>query len=124
MNLRSRDGRLLGLSVGSLGSGTGGGADDVDVDLVALLVLDGGLIEVVEVAAQALLEDGGTTKGKRAVGASRPASSVLGTSLGGRAIELELAVGDNGTNALLGVSQDTILEGDLKRCGVALLPLL
>jgi hypothetical protein len=118
---RSADrGSLLGLSVGKLRS-SGTTHDHVDVDLVAL-VASGLVVEVVEVAAQALEEDSGATEGKRAVAASRPASGVDGTSLG-RAIELELVVGGNVTGALLGVGKDTVLEADLKGHGIVLLPL-
>jgi hypothetical protein len=127
INLRSRDGSLLGLSVRKLrsstsGAGTGNlGADNVDGDLVALVAF-ALRVEVVEVTAQALMEDGGAANGEGAVGASRPTSSVDGTSLG-RAIELELVVGGDVTSALLGVGEHTVLEGDLKLLGVVLLPL-
>jgi hypothetical protein len=91
------------------------------VDLVAL-VTSSLVVEVVKVAAQALVEDGGTAKSERTVAASRPASSVDGTSLG-RIVELELVVGGNVTSAVLGVHEDAVLEGDLKLGGVGLLPL-
>lgn len=121
MYLRSADsGGLLGLTVGKLGS-SGASLDNVDVDLVAL-VASGLVVEVVEVAAQALEEDGGVAEGEGTVAASGPASSVDGTSLSG-AVELELVVGGDVTSAVLGVGEDTILEGDLKLLGVVLLPL-
>ena len=91
------------------------------MDLVALLA-SGLVVEVVEVAAQALEEDSGAAEGKRAVAASRPAGGVDGASLS-RAVELELVVGGDVTGAVLGVGEDTILEGDLKLGGVGLLPL-
>lgn len=91
------------------------------MNLVAL-VASGLVVEVVEVAAQALEEDSGATEGERAVAASRPASGVDGTSLGG-AVELELVVGGNVTGAVLGVGEDTILKSDLELGGVGLLPL-
>lgn len=119
-DLRS-GGSLLGLSVGSLRSTRGSTLDNVDVDLVAL-VASGLVVEVVEVAAQALEEDSGVAEGKRAVAASRPASSVDGASLG-RAVELELVVGGDVAGAVLGVGENTVLEGDLKLPGVVLLPL-
>jgi hypothetical protein len=120
---RSADGgSLLGLSVGKLRSSSSGTLDDVNVDLVAL-VASGVVVEVVEVAAQALVEDGGATEGKGAVAASRPASSVDGASLR-RTVELELVVGRNVTSTVLGVGEDTILESDLKLHGVGLLPLV
>ncbi len=68
------------------------------------------VVQVVEVTRAALVEDGGGTDGQGAVLASGETSSVDGTSLGGRAVELELVVGDNGANAALAVGQDTILE--------------
>lgn len=119
-DLRS-GGSLLGLSVGSLRSTGGSTLDDVDVDLVAL-VASGLVVEVVEVAAQALEEDSGAAEGKRAVAASRPASSVDSASLG-RAVELELVVGGDVAGTVLGVGENTVLEGDLKLPGVVLLPL-
>jgi hypothetical protein len=126
-DLGDRGGSLLGLAVGELRSSVGGrgasaGTDDLDGDLVALLA--GRLVvQVVEVTAQALVENGLATKGKRAVGASGPTGSVDGTSLG-RAVELELVVGGDVTSALLGVKEYTVLEGDLKLHGVVLLALL
>ena len=69
------------------------------------------------------MESGLATKSKRAVGASGPASSVDGASLG-RAVELELVVGGDVTGAVLGVKEYTVLEGDLKLHGVVLLALL
>ena len=128
-NLRSADDRgLLGLSVGKLRGSSGGagasnlGTDDVDGNLVALVAL-GLAVQVVEVTAQALVEDGGAADGEGAVRASGPASSVDGTSLG-RAIELELVVGGDVTSALLRVGEHAVLEGDLKLLCVVLLPLL
>lgn len=124
---RSLNGSLLGLAVGKLRSSAGGGgragADDVDVDIVALLA--GGLVvvEVVEVAAQALVEDGRATEGKRAVAASGPASGVDCAGLG-RAVELELVVGSDVTGAVLGVGEDTVGEVDEELGGVILLSLL
>lgn len=91
------------------------------MNLVALLA-SGLVVKVVEVAAQALEEDSGVAEGEGAVAASRPASSVDGASLG-RAVELELVVGGDVTSAVLGVGENTILEGDLKLLGVGLLPL-
>jgi hypothetical protein len=126
-DLGDRGGSLLGLAVGELrssvrGRGASAGTDDLDGDLVALLA--GRLVvQVVEVTAQALVENGLATKGKRAVGASGPTGSVDGTSLG-RAVELELVVGGDVTSALLGVKEYTVLEGDLKLHGVVLLALL
>lgn len=127
----SRDGGLLGLAVRKLRSSAGGrgraAADNVDGDVAALVAL-GLVVEVVEVAlaggvaSQALVEDGLATKSERAVGASRPASGVDGASLS-RAVKLELVVGGDVTGAVLGVGEDTVLEGDAELVGLSLLPL-
>ena len=91
------------------------GTDDVDVDWGALsrLVV---VVQVVEGTAQALVEDGGVTKGESAVGASGETGSELGTSLR-RTVKLELVVGGNVTSASLGVSQNTVGHGDLESSG-------
>lgn len=68
------------------------------------------VVEVVEVTRAALVENGGRANGQGAVLAGRETSSVESTSLGGRAVELELVVGDDGADAALAVGQDTILE--------------
>lgn len=126
----------LDLTIRDLG-GTGAGGsstrrrrtttDDVDGDVAALVALRL-VVEVVEgtlasgVASQALVEDDLATKSERSVLASRPAGSVDGASLS-RAIELELVVGGDVTGAVLGVHEDTILQGDPELVGLSLLPL-
>jgi hypothetical protein len=55
---------------------------DLQVDWAALLGPPA-VIEVVEVAAEALEEDGGGTEGQRAVLAERPAAGVEGAGLVG-----------------------------------------
>lgn len=72
------------------------------------------VIEVVEVARQAAVESRGATQSERAVGADREARSVNHTSLRG-AVELELVVGNNGANAALRISEDTVLESEVQR---------
>jgi len=123
----------LDLTVGNLGdlgggsncaSGLGSGArrsstsNDVNVDGRALAT-SGLVVEVVEVSAQALVEDARATKGESAVGASREASGVDGTSLDG-VVELELTVGSDVTSAALVVGELAVAEGDLKSLGVLL----
>jgi len=111
-------GRGLDLTVGNLGDSLGRGwegrrnnvttTEDVNVDWNTLSTLGLG-VEVVERARQALVEDGGATKGKGAVGASRPASGVDLTSLTTE-VELELVVGGDVTNAASSVLQETIVK--------------
>ena len=114
------------LAISGLASGSGrcGAAatatNNLNVDCVALS--GGGLVvEVVEGAAQALVEDGVGANGERAVAADGPSSGVDGTSLRW-AIELELPVGGNVTGAALGVLEGTVLEGHHEG-GVIALPL-
>lgn len=94
------------------GAGGAGGAEGLEVDGVAL---SGGVlvVEVVEGAAQALVEDSRVAEGEGAVLTDGPAGSVDGTSLG-RTVELELVVGGDVASAALGVGEDTILELDLE----------
>ena len=104
----------LELTVADLGGSTAGsnttGLEDVDVDGGAL-VTSGLVIEVVEVATQALVEDGRGADGESAVAADGEARGVDGTSLGGL-VELELVVGSNVTSAALIISQDTVGKSD------------
>ncbi len=60
------------------------------------------VVEVVEVAAQALVEDAGSPKSKGAVCAVGETSGVNSASLGW-GIELELVVGSNVASASLGI---------------------
>lgn len=71
------------------------------------------VVEVVEVTREALPEDDVVTKGKVTVN-NTPASGVDGASLWWRTVELELSVGNNGTDSTLGVGKDTVLKRDSK----------
>lgn len=81
------------------------------------------VVEVVEAARQALVEDGGRTQGERAIVASGETGSVDGTSLR-RSVELELVVGDNGTSAVLLVLEDTIVKVEDEGVGATAVTLL
>ena len=115
-SVAARGARDTGLAIGTLGRGASRDrsttANDVDVDLRALGGL-GLVVQVVEIAAQALVEDGVVTDGEGVVRADGPASSVDGTGLRGT-VELELVVGRDVTGAALVVLEDTVLEGDLE----------
>ena len=90
-------------------------AQNVEVDGRALASVERVVVvKVVESTTQASVEDGGVPDGERAVAAHGPPSSVDGSSLR-RPIELELAVGRDVTGAVLGVHQDTVLEGHDER---------
>jgi len=75
--------------------------DSVDVD-GRTLSRPFSVVKVVEVTAQALVEDVGSTKGKSAVTAGSEAGGEFSTSLGW-SIELELEVGGNIPSASLGI---------------------
>jgi len=92
--------------------------EDVNEDLLALSTLSD-LVEVVEGTAQALVPDGRATERKGAVGTGGETTSVDGTSLSW-SVELELLVGGNVSGAVLAVSEDTVLEGDLEDVGTSL----
>jgi len=104
----------LELTVANLGSSASGSSttslQDVDVDGRAL-VASGLVVKVVEVTAQALVEDGRATDGKSAVAADGETRGVDGTGLGGL-VELELVVGSNVTSAALVIGQDTVGKSD------------
>ena len=68
-------------------------------------------VQVVEVSAQALIENSCVTKGNRRVAADGETSSKDGTGLGWL-VKLELEVVGDVSSALLGVEEDTILEGE------------
>ena len=70
------------------------------------------VVQVVEAAAQALIEDVGTTKGKGAVRADCPTGSVNGTGLRWL-VKLELVVGSNVACPADGVGQDTVCQSHL-----------
>lgn len=71
------------------------------------------IVEVVEGAAEALIEDTGSTKRKRTITANREASGNDGAGLR-RSIELKLVVGGNVTSAAEVVFENTILECNAK----------
>jgi hypothetical protein len=83
---------------------------DIDEDGLALRC-PLSIIQVVEVPAQALIEDVGAAEGKRAIVAGREATSEDGSSLG-RGIELELEVGSNISRAALCVMQLAVGQSD------------
>jgi hypothetical protein len=68
------------------------------------------VVEVVEVAAEALPKHVGAAKSQATVRADREARSVNGASLGGF-VKLELVVGRNVSGTAGGVGQDTVAEG-------------
>lgn len=74
------------------------------------LTADGLVVEVSKCTAHAAPPASAAANGKRVVCTDGETASVDGASLG-RAVELELAVGDNGACALELVMQDTVLEG-------------
>lgn len=129
---------VLDLTIGNLVSGSGGHArahvgarghavsetgsstvhahsravtwDSLNVNWSALLS-NWLVVDIEEVARGTLVEDGAVTESQVAGWlADGPASSVDGTGLGWWAIELELAVGDDGANAALSISEDAIVE--------------
>ena len=96
--------------------------DSLDVNRLALLS-NSLVVDVEEIARSALVEDGRVTESQVAGWlADGPSGSVDGASLGWWPIELELAVGDDGANAALGVGKDTVIEvgneGALARASV------
>lgn len=71
------------------------------------------VVEVVEVAAEALPPDVGSSKSQAAIGADREACSVDSTGLRWL-VELELVVGCDVPGTAERVGQDTVAEGHLK----------
>lgn len=71
---------------------------------------------------QALVPDSRATKSESTVTADRETGSVDGTSLR-RTVELELPVGSDVTSTALGVSEDTVGEGDGENVSVVVLRL-
>ena len=69
------------------------------------------VVQVVEGAAEALVEDGGAAEGEGGVAADGPAAGVNGTGLRG-GVELELSVRGDVAGAADGVREDAILEGE------------
>ena len=72
-----------------------------------------GIVQVVEAARQALVEDGGGTKSDRRVAADREAGGVDGTSLR-RTVKLELVIGGDVGGAALSILHDTTVDGNDK----------
>ncbi len=103
------DGLLAGVASGVAAARGGAARGGNQLDGLAL-GSPVAVVEVVEFTRQALVEDGGGAEGNGAVVAGGETSSVDGAGLGRGAIELELVVGDNGADAALLVSQDTVLE--------------
>ena len=105
---------------GLAGSATlhGTTTDGLDVDRAALATL-GLVVQVVEVSAQALVENSLVTKDERAVVADSPARGVDRIGLED-VVELELVVGDDLTSAAVLVLEDTVVEGDLEGTVLAL----
>lgn len=115
----TRGGGHLSVS-GLAGSATlhGTTSDGLDVDRAALATL-GLVVQVVEVSAQALVEDSLVAKDEGAVVADSPARSVDRIGLED-VVELELVVGDDLTSAAVLVLEDTVVEGDLEGTVLAL----
>lgn len=74
------------------------------------LVCDVLIVEVHELATGASPELRRAAECERAILADRPATRVYRTCLG-RTVELELAIGDDGTDATEHVVEDALLEG-------------
>ncbi|EEQ41163.1 hypothetical protein CLUG_05292 [Clavispora lusitaniae ATCC 42720] len=68
------------------------------------------IVQVVEVTGFASVENVRVTQSQKSVVSDGPASSVDGTSLWWRTIELELSVGNNGTDSAVSISQDRVLQ--------------
>lgn len=102
---------LLTSATVARGWGASARAGDDNVDIVALrsVVLE---VDVVEVARQAVAEDGVGANGNGAVGADGPTGVVLGAGLTVLGVELELFVGNNAADTVLGVTEDTVLDGE------------
>lgn len=74
------------------------------------------VVQVVEVTAQALVENVGATESQGAIRAHAEAGSVDGTGLSWL-VELELVVGGNVTCSALAVEEDTIGQGQVEHAG-------
>ena len=95
----------------SAGSTTTAAWLDLKSDWVALST-DRLIVQVVESTRQALVESGVTTDGtKGAIGASWPSTREDGSGLWWWAVELELTVGNNGTDTSGAVDELTVVEG-------------
>ena len=82
--------------------------NDLQADRVTLGT-DGLVVQVVEVTRQTLVEQVAVTQGQVTRWGDRPTSGVDSTGLWWWTIELELVIGDNGTDSAALVVQDTVL---------------
>lgn len=71
------------------------------------------VVQVGEVSRLALVEGSRATESEGAVATDGEARGVDDTGLG-RAVELELVVGDDGANAALGICENAVLQGQVK----------
>jgi hypothetical protein len=93
-----------------------GARDGIDQDWLAVRSPIA-VIQVVEVSADALIEDVGSTEGERAIVAEGEASGIDGSGLR-RAVELELEVGGNISSAFLGIGELPTSQRDNKAARV------
>ena len=120
--MQKRSMRSKYLSVSDLGSSRGAGGasagrasagavtwNNLNVDWRALLS-DGLVIKVEEVARGALVELLLAVQGKGAIWADGKSAGEDGADLSSLWVELELAVGDDGACAALGVGEDALVE--------------
>lgn len=70
----------------------------------------GSVVQVVEATRRATVEDPRPPEGKKSIVADRPASSVDGTRLSRRAVELELVVCDDRPDSTIRISENAVLE--------------
>ncbi|KAH3670455.1 hypothetical protein OGAPHI_000970 [Ogataea philodendri] len=76
------------------------------------------VVQVVEGTRKTLVEFGVVTDGQESVRRNTPSSSVDGTGLWWWAVELDLMVGDNGTDSSFRVVQDTVFQGNGQSTGL------
>lgn len=107
-NLGANDLAIAGLAGTALGVGSATGQDQ-DLDGRALRG-PVAVVQVEEVAALALVEDGRAAQGERAVGTGREARGVDGAGLRGLVV-LELEVASNVARTLLRVEECAVAEG-------------
>lgn len=70
------------------------------------------IVEIVEVSTETLVEDCRSSESERTVRAGGETTSVDGTCLRRRTVELELTVGNDGTDAAQVVNHDTVSKLD------------
>jgi len=111
------DGGASWLAIAGLADGFAGGTarKHIDEDWLALRS-PRAVVEVEEVAAEALEPDSGAAERERAVAAGREAAGDQGTGLHW-AIKLELEVAGDVSSACLRVSEDTVRQADCERSG-------